>query len=94
MSFHLDPRVTISQIVTLVVLVFASGGAYYQLGNLAKAMEGIATSVAGNASSIRKVESRTAVLESQRVDHVRRLDDIQSDVRWIRRAIEQREPPR
>lgn len=90
MSIHLDPRVTWAQIGGLIVLVFAAGGAYYQLGQLANAMEQMATSVAQNAQAIRQVESRTAVLESQRVDDTRRLDEIHRDVRFIRDRLEQR----
>lgn len=88
MSIHLDPRVTWGQIISLVLLVFAAGGAYYQLGNLADSMEQIAAAVSDNALAIRQVESRTAVLESQRIEDVRRLDEIRDDVRAVRTMLE------
>ncbi|HEY7823632.1 MAG TPA: hypothetical protein VIG24_12395, partial [Acidimicrobiia bacterium] len=82
---------TWGQIISLVLLVFAAGGAYYQLGNLADSMHQIATSVSENAMAIRQIESRTAVLESQRVEDVRRLDEIRDDVRFIRSAFERQQ---
>lgn len=91
MSLHLDPRVTWAQIGGLVVLVFAAGGAYYQLGQLADSMQSIAASVSENAYAISQIESRTAVLESQRIEDDRRLNEIRDDVRFIRTSLERQQ---
>lgn len=91
MSLHLDPRVTWGQIISLLLLVFASGGAYYQLGNLADAMQSIAMSVSENAHAISQIESRTAVLESQRIEDDRRLNEIRVDVRAVRKMMERQQ---
>ena len=88
MSWHIDPKITIAQIGTLLFLVFAAGGAYYQIGQLADAMHRTVSTIERQGDRITQVESRTAVLEMQRVEDHRRLDEIREDVRFIRDRLE------
>lgn len=88
MSLHLDPKITWAQIVSIVVLIFAAGGAYYQLGELSRSFSSLAASVERTSDRVTQVESRTAVLEMQRVEDGRRLDEIREDVRFIRNSLE------
>lgn len=91
MSFHLDPRVTWAQIITIITLVFASGAAWHQLDQLSDSMEMIARSVQQQGDRLSNVEERASVLEMQRVEDNRRLDEIRTDVRYIRENLEQRQ---
>lgn len=91
MSIHLDPKITWAQIISIVALIFFSGAAYYQLGQLATALDGLSEAVRSNGTAISAVESRTSVLEAQRIEDDRRLDEIRETVLEIRRLMEQRQ---
>jgi hypothetical protein len=91
MSVHFDPRLTWGHVITTICAVFALGGAWVQLDQLGGRLERVAEAVQTSNQRIAGVENRTAVLEAQRVEDDKRLDEIRDTVIEIRRLLDARQ---
>jgi len=88
MSLHFDPRITWSHIATTVGALIAVGVMWQQVTSVVTAVNSLTSAIESNNGRIARIESRTAVLESQRLEAERRLTDIHDDVRWLRTRFE------
>lgn len=90
--WHTDPRISTAQIITIVGLIFAAGGAWWQLNSLSDTTGKIGVTIQQQSDRIGDTEQRITVLESQRKETNRRLDEIRDDVRWVRERLERGTP--
>jgi len=90
--WHTDPRISTAQIVTILGLIFAAGGAWWQLNSLADTTGEIGVTISEQSARIGETEQRITVLESQRKETNRRLDEIREDVSWVRDRLERGAP--
>jgi len=88
MSLHFDPRVTWSHIATTVGALIAVGVMWQQVTSVVTAVNMLTAAIESNNGRIARIESRTAVLEAQRLEAERRLTEIHDDVKWLRTRFE------
>lgn len=89
-GWHLSRSVTITQLLTLVVLLAGLIGAWYELRQLPAAVDRVGETIRSTQERLARTETRVSVLEAQRTEDSRRLDEIHSDVRAVRDLLERR----
>lgn len=91
MSVHFDPKLTWGHLIATGSALIFLGMLWAQFGRLSDDMSDMAEAFKARDDRISRMERRTSVLEAQRVEDDRRLDEIRDTVIEIRRMLDGRE---